>query len=75
MENEMTITYRSRTFTIRAISDDHGNWTEAVAEVVREGETAEWDGSGMVYGSANECLAVTVQGVLDTVDDDEDGTR
>lgn len=74
---ERTIEYRGRTFTIRAIETEDG-YTEAVAELGRDmsqpgyssRESSEWDGSGIVYATAEACLDETDRLVRDTVDED-----
>lgn len=84
MNHELTITYRSQEFTVRAEpTDDGAGWTEAIAglgkQVGQPGyeyrETFEWDGSDIVYATVTECLVEAVRSIIETVDDDADGTR
>ena len=76
MEMEIEITYRDRTFTIRADGpNDDGEFTEAVSEIlIPHQETAEWDGSGIGYPTALQCITETVWSVIETVDETDEQT-
>jgi hypothetical protein len=75
----ITLTYRDRTFTVRAI-DLGPNWTTdactaSITELLPDGTTAEWDTDPPYSGHVLDrvgTIAAAVREVILTVDDDAD---
>ena len=70
MERVLTLTYRERTFLVRAVTTADGAWTEAVSEETG-GTSRPWKGSGIDYVDPVDCLVQAVRDVITVVDEEE----